>query len=68
MKILECYHCDKKITENTGGIKYNDLYFCSQECLEENVNWLSFPIVPTDFEVNGWDDDEEDCLENEEGR
>ena len=50
MKTLKCEQCDKTITEEDFGIKFDDLYFCSQECLDEHINLDTYPITQEDFE------------------
>ena len=58
MKVLECEQCGNTISTNSVyGLKYNDLYFCSQSCLNEHVNWDTYPIEPSDFERDGEEDD-----------
>ena len=56
MKTLECEQCGNTITKDSYGLKYEGMYFCSQECLNEHVNWDTYPIEPWDFE----EDDEEE--------
>lgn len=66
MKTLKCEQCDKTINQGDWGLKYDDLYFCSQECLDEHINWDTYPITPEDFERDG-EEDETDEEEDEEG-
>lgn len=58
MKVLKCEQCGDTITKDSNGLKYIDLYFCSQNCLNEHVNWDVYPISPSDFERDG--EEEED--------
>lgn len=58
MKTLECEQCGNTITKDSDGLKYNGLYFCSQSCLNEHVNWDTYPIEPSDFDRDG--EEEED--------
>ena len=59
MKTLECEQCGDTITKDSDGLKYDDMYFCSQGCLLEHVNWDTYPIKPSDFEEDGEDEEEE---------
>lgn len=65
MKTLECEQCGTIIKPCDDGIKYDGLYFCSQECLNEHVNWDTYPIEPSDFERDGEDEDEDDEVVND---
>lgn len=65
MKTLKCEQCDTIIEQCDGGLKYNNLYFCSQECLNEHVNWDTYPIEPIDFERDGEEEDDEDEIVND---
>lgn len=58
MKVLHCEQCDEIITIDSFGLKCHDLYFCSQECLNEHTNWDTYPIEPIDFERDGEEEDE----------
>lgn len=58
MKTLRCEQCDKKMGEDYCGLKFDDLYFCSQECLDEYVSWHTNLITGYDFEQDGEDGDE----------
>lgn len=60
MKTLECEQCNKTITSDDWGIKFDDRYFCSQECLDEYVSLHTDLITAWDFEENGEDDDEDE--------
>lgn len=55
MKTLECAQCGNTIKQDDWGIKFFDLYFCSQECLDECVSCNTLTIPYVDFEE---DDDE----------
>lgn len=66
MKTLECDQCGAIIKPGSDGLKYDDLYFCSQECLNEHVNWDTYPIEHADFERDGEDGDgDEDEVVND---
>lgn len=60
MKTLECEQCGDTITKDSDGLKYDDMYFCSQVCLLEHVNWDTCLIEPSDFEKDGDEDEEND--------
>lgn len=60
MRVLSCEECNKTITPTDGGIKYNSLYFCSQECLDCYIDWYVEPITEYEFERDGFDQDEEE--------
>lgn len=59
MKTLKCEQCDKKMGEDYWGLKFDDLYFCSQECLDEYVSWHTNLITGWDFEQDAEDDEDE---------
>lgn len=61
---LECEMCGTVIKPEDDGLKYRGMYFCSQECLDQHVDWDTYPIEPTDFEREG--EEYEDEEENEE--
>ena len=65
MKVLKCEQCGTIIKPNDDGLKYDGLYFCSQWCLNEHVNWDTYPIEPIDFERDGEDEDEGDEIVND---
>jgi hypothetical protein len=59
MKTLECELCGTVIKPGDDGLKYNNMYFCSQKCLDKHVNWDTYPIEPIDFERDGEEDEDE---------
>lgn len=65
MKTLRCEQCDKKITNDDFGLKYDDLYFCSQECLDEYVNWHTNLITSWDFEEDGEEEENAKVIDEE---
>ena len=60
MKTLECEQCGKLIKRDDFGLKFDGLYFCSQECLDEHINWDTYPITQVDFEQDGEEEEDED--------
>lgn len=65
MKILYCDECNKPITEEDDGQKYNDRYFCSEECLHSYIDWDTCPITAEDFERDGEEEEDEDEIAND---
>lgn len=59
MKTLECEQCGETITKDDWGIKFDDLYFCSQECLDAYVMDNTNLITYVDFEQDGEDDEDD---------
>lgn len=57
MKVLHCEECNKTITDEEHGLKYNGLYFCSIECIDDYINWYIDAITGEDFERDGEDED-----------
>ena len=53
MRVLYCEECNKAVTKEDGGLKYNDLYFCSEECLNDYISWYIESIPGDDFERRG---------------
>ena len=53
MIVLYCEECNNAITKEDGGLKYNGLYFCSEECLNGYISWYIESIPEDDFERNG---------------
>ena len=66
MKTLKCEQCGKTIEPDDWGLKYDDLYFCSQECLNEHVNWDTYPITSEDIERDGEEEPDEDDEDEDE--
>ena len=62
MKTLECNQCGDAITKDDWGIKFDDLYFCSQECLDAYVDMMQEPISERDFELYGEDDEDDEVV------
>ena len=53
MRALYCEECNKTITDEEYGLKYNGLYFCSMECIDDYINWYIDAITGEDFERDG---------------
>lgn len=65
MKTLQCEQCSKKIDseqDEDWGIKFNGLYFCSLECLDEYVSWRTQAISYIDFEQDEQDEEEDEVI------
>ncbi|MBQ2185052.1 MAG: hypothetical protein II399_10490, partial [Lachnospiraceae bacterium] len=58
--------CDEMITEDSFGISFEDLYFCSDTCLHDYVDMMQEPISDRDFELYGEEPDEERETDEEE--
>lgn len=67
MRVLYCEECNETITEEKGGLKYNGLYFCSMECIDDYLNWYIDAIPGDDFERHGVETEPEKNLEDDEG-
>lgn len=58
MKTLKCEQCNKTLGLDYWGLKFDDLYFCSQECLDDYVSFNTDIITGEDFERDGEDEEE----------
>lgn len=66
MRTLYCEECNKTITDEEYGLKYNGLYFCSMECIDDYINWYIDAITGEDFERDGVDYEETDSKQDGE--
>lgn len=53
MKVLYCEQCDETITEDSCGLEFDGMYFCSDTCLYDYVNMWSDFIPKENFELYG---------------
>ena len=65
MKTLRCEQCNKKMCQDYWGLKFDDTYFCSQECLDEYVTLHTDIITGEDFVQDGEEDDTEGSYLND---
>lgn len=59
MRTLKCEYCGDIIEPSDDGLKYNGLYFCSMECVDDYINWYIEAITGEDFERDGEEDETE---------